>query len=269
MKCKNCGAKIKTNEVQCPYCSYMNEEAANRRYMGRLHELHTGMDELKWQPKKTLKQEIGKTMLITAAAMAAAIGFGFLWDAVTSGATTVDIRVSDEKAKEKIAWAEEYEPILDAMYEAGDFEGLMDMYETRYDQDYANFYDWDHEELLRMMDRYQNMEEFVEDVEGDSSWYSSYMVVNALDNGMQILYEYGTPEEWSGTASISEKEAAFREEMRQEVFRIFEEYLQIKPDEIDPLYELLQEDGYLSYTACREYAEELYEELFADRKEAD
>lgn len=253
MKCKNCGARINADAVCCPYCSYMNERAANRRYMGRLRELQSGMEKLYEQPEKTFKHEIFVTLLGTSAAIILAVMAGFLWDGFVRGTSALETHRLNQRVQEKIDWKEAYFPVLDELYEQQSYTELMEIYDNRYDMSSTQYiYEWKHYALLEALQEYRHVCELKKVIE-ESGRADSYQVENALEGGLQLLYGY---------RAVRQEDSQQIEELAQEAQHIMEEYLKLSEQDTRQIYEKVSADGYLSYAACREYAQELSEQLF-------
>ncbi|MBO5278469.1 MAG: hypothetical protein J6B06_03125 [Lachnospiraceae bacterium] len=267
MKCKNCGARIRISDLRCPYCSYMNEQAADRNYMGRLQELHTGMEMLSEQPKKTLKREAVTMILITMVGIVIAIAYGCLWDYFTRGSSALETEQMDKKAQKQIAWKDEYFPLLDSLYEEENYQGIWELYRDRYDLSEEYFYKWEHIELIYAMEQYAYVKELEQHI-SEGKTIDVYDVAHALESGLKLLYEYGEDIHNSGL-KMAKKDAETVVAMGEDAERIFESCLGIRREETKDLYLSFCDNNYFSYTSCREYAEKLHEELFAGRKEAE
>lgn len=263
MKCRNCGARIKADELRCPYCSHQNEKAAKRRYMGKLHEIYSGMASLSEQPKKTLKYEIAVTMTITVAAVVVAITYGFLWDAYSRGNSAVDIRRMNHEVEEKIAWKEENFPILDALYEERKFEELLEILSGRYDLTFECFYEWEHYALMDAFLDYQDVQTFEELVKKDEHGPDEYRIRRALIGALNVMYGYDEyTREYNGMDMLDE-DRVILETLAEDTKRVLHTYLKLLPEDVDAMYAVVGEDGYISYDDCEVYSEKLYEELFA------
>lgn len=262
MKCKHCGARIKFNELRCPYCSHMNEQAENRRYMGKLHELHKDMEKLSCQSQKTLKHEIRQMLLITLAGIGIAVAFGFVWDYVTSGSSAMEIKKMDKYAEKKLIWMDEYFPVLDSLYEEENDNGLMKLYVARYELPEEYFYEWEHAELLEAMEQYAKVKE-LEKRSAEGKSVDSFDVTYAIEGGLRLLYEY---DEKASERKLAKRDEEKIKRMSEETKMIFNNCLGISPEETEPLYLSFCEDDYFSYSRCREYAEKLYEDLSAGQE---
>ncbi len=267
MKCRNCGARIKADELRCPYCSYQNERAAKRRYMGKLHEIRSGMEKLAEQPKKTLKYEIAVTMILAVAAVAAAITYGFLWDAFSRGNSDVEIRKQNYEAQQKIEWKEENYPILDELYAKQDFERLVEILNDRYDLEYTCFYEWEHYALMDALYDYQDIEAFEELMKKEDYGLDEYRIRRALIGAMNLIYGYDESTRTYNGLDMVDEDRAILETLAEDAKRVLNEYLKLLPEDIDAMYAVVGKEGFVSYSECEVYSEALYEELFAGKEE--
>jgi len=65
MVCPNCGAQIEKDITKCPYCGYINKEAAEKKFREDLGEIQRNIEETKKEPKKALVKGItGGTKVI-------------------------------------------------------------------------------------------------------------------------------------------------------------------------------------------------------------
>ena len=63
--CPNCGAQIEKDTTKCPYCGYINKEAAEKKFREDLGEIQRNIEETKKEPKKALVKGItGGTKVI-------------------------------------------------------------------------------------------------------------------------------------------------------------------------------------------------------------
>lgn len=77
-ECVNCGAAISAEDSECPYCHYMQYDAAEARYMDTLESMNDSMGSLDRNTRKIARKDIVKSVLITLAAAAVFAGIGSL-----------------------------------------------------------------------------------------------------------------------------------------------------------------------------------------------
>ena len=77
-ECVNCGATISAEDTECPYCHYMQYDAAEARYMDTLESMNDSMGSLDRNTRKIARKDIVRSVLITLAAAAVFAGIGIL-----------------------------------------------------------------------------------------------------------------------------------------------------------------------------------------------
>ncbi|MBQ9991119.1 MAG: hypothetical protein IJP31_09310 [Lachnospiraceae bacterium] len=64
--CPNCGGSFEEEHSSCPYCGYIYEPGAYRKYMENLHDIREDLEELGEETGDIYKKEAGKTVKKTA-----------------------------------------------------------------------------------------------------------------------------------------------------------------------------------------------------------
>lgn len=165
--CSSCGAEISEDAAKCPYCGSAYYKGSEREYMGKLENVREELENLgdaaseeliataKRQSKKWIKLLVilvviigGMVILIT------------LLDKAVFGSST------DYRAQ--YAWQTENFPKLDALYDAGQYEEMVQLYNTLSRQKNANLFEWQHhnfytdytgmQELLDILEEAQTKE---------------------------------------------------------------------------------------------------------------
>ena len=84
-ECPNCGAVFDAKETRCPYCSYINPEGAEAKYLKDLEDSRRNLDAVDDKVRSGYRKEIRKgagtalkTVLIIALILAVVIG-GFIY----------------------------------------------------------------------------------------------------------------------------------------------------------------------------------------------
>lgn len=125
--CENCHAPIPEESAKCPYCGAFNASGGERQYMEQLYDLKEDVEEISEVPKQAYRREMGKigrilfrTFLVFAGLAAFCGAVAYLFH------KSMDYEVSPEEMKAQAAWEREVFPKLDALYEVGDYEGVLD-----------------------------------------------------------------------------------------------------------------------------------------------
>ncbi len=124
-ECPNCGAVFDAKETRCPYCSYINPEGAEAKYLKDLEDSRRNLDAVDDQVRSGYRKEIRKgagtalkTVLIIALILAVVIG-GFIY---------AEHRLYDDDREDyaaELAWEHQRFPQYDGMLAAGEYEALM------------------------------------------------------------------------------------------------------------------------------------------------
>lgn len=124
MQCPNCGAEFDAGLAKCPYCGCLNPEGAEKEYLEKLEGTRRQLDSVDERAAETVKAEVRagsrrvlKRILITAVIVLALLGLHLL----SERNDNETYRLTEEE----IAWQREAFPQLDALIEAGDYEGAV------------------------------------------------------------------------------------------------------------------------------------------------
>lgn len=142
MICPNCGGEHAEWVQKCPYCGSVNELGDERVYMEHMESIRARLDKVDEEGEeyyqrnvntsvKTLGKRIGKIVLAVLLLVAVFVAFKKFQES----------RYSDRSMKE-LLWQKEEFPKLDALYEAGDYDGIIAAYYEE-NSDFG-YYDWSH-----------------------------------------------------------------------------------------------------------------------------
>lgn len=141
--CSSCGAEIDDNLPKCPYCDTMIPKGAEAEYMEKLYDIQEDMEELKEVPFETLKEEarhqgkrMGKIVVITLV-IAAIFAVIFFWQ---------EKRYERDNTEDYI-WGQKNFPIMSELYENGDYEQLMELYEKALMEE-RPVWNWEYDEAF-------------------------------------------------------------------------------------------------------------------------
>ncbi len=138
--CPSCGAKLPALSARCPYCHTVFEEGAEKEYMEKLSDIHEDLGGLKYAALQELAAETGesgrflkKVFKITGVLVVLVLLAVFVLK-----------QKAEEKAEAEYLWARENYPVMEALYEQGDYRGLCDFYEQALmdDHDVWDFSHW-------------------------------------------------------------------------------------------------------------------------------
>lgn len=253
MICNNCGAHFDDNLPNCPYCSALHYPGARKEYMEKLEDikenlddLHETIPEMYTSELKSQTQKVKKIILIIAgifAAFALLLGIKiFFFDIASSG-----------NQKELLLFTKEAYPIAEEFYAAGDYEGLLNFYQTSIaENEYADFYDWEHYPFLMC---YENLTFFREASKKLGTDTSSTLDLQEIfycylsNRYYQKGYPMGTDDQ--------ELVAAFEDEMED-----FINQLQLTEKEQKNFNDLLNSSEYPSWEDIETFSKQVYKRLY-------
>lgn len=139
--CPKCGAAYSLSEPRCPYCGYIHETGAERKFFRRLEKTRQDLDMVDEEARAEYHREMRKNsgaavkrILIAAAILAAIAGLFAL---------TERYRFRDDRDySREIVWQHEHFPELDRLYEEENYTEL-DALLNRYGAEGHDVWDWD------------------------------------------------------------------------------------------------------------------------------
>lgn len=251
--CRNCGADVDDALPECPYCHGFLYKGAEAEYMEKLEGIKEDLGNLAQVPKREYKKEaavhLGKlkrwtvvfVLVIGAAALALSL-YG---------------RMKNQKEREQVwaqnLWQQENFPKLDAMFEAGDYDGILEFKNRLYESesDYHTW-NWQHEPFMEVYQNYVACKEakvFLQSETGLDKQELAGLLYEAADILEQKEEAY-TQEEWRNIQ-------IYQAEVRQ----ILVEGLSLSEEEILAVRQAVTEKGYVEYEACRTYADKIMEQM--------
>ena len=142
--CPKCGAAYPETEPKCPYCGYIHETGAERKFFGKLEETRRTLDRVDDEAREEYYREIRKSsgaaakrILIAAVILAAAVGLFALSEHYMFR--------EDRDYSREMVWQHEHFPELDRLYEEKDYAEL-DALLDKYGAEGHDIWDWDHYE---------------------------------------------------------------------------------------------------------------------------
>lgn len=148
--CKSCGAAFRADLPNCPYCGTANPKAAEDAYMIKMQGINRRLGKVPQETTKAVGEEIRESthlLKIVAIIVGIIVAAGFAVFGV------VHVReVRQEKADYE--WSLEAYPKMDAAYESGDYDLMLDLYSEALNEGHS-VYSWKHDEFAnRLMNLY-------------------------------------------------------------------------------------------------------------------
>lgn len=155
MICKNCGAHFDDHLPECPYCGQFSYSGAEKEYMDRLKNLKEDLEDLNETVPEIYTGEFQKQVkhtrkmiLIISVLVLGLILLAF------AGRLLLDSLYRND-AKAELLFTKEAFPIADEYYTSGDYEGLLNFYQTSISENRnASFYSWKHYSFLMCYENY-------------------------------------------------------------------------------------------------------------------
>lgn len=253
MICKNCGAHFDDNLPKCPYCGEFHYAGAQKEYMEKLEgmkedldDLHETVPEMYAGELKKQAKHVKKIVLIILGILAALVLFF-----VASTFLLDHLGARDEK--EVLLFTKEAFPIADEYYEAGDYDGLLEFYQTSImENDNANFYNWDHYSFLIC---YENF----------SFFKSAAAKLNTKEfeepDMHELFYSYISNRYYQKGYPMDEKDqklaASFEDEMETVI-----DSLGLTAEELKEFNNLLNSSDYPSWNDIEDFSKNVYQRLY-------
>lgn len=271
MICPNCGGDFADWAPKCPYCGNMNYQGAEKQYMERLETLRQDMGELPEQSKAHYRKGIGdslkkllRPLAVLVLAVAALVALGMAWERHQE-------KKSEERSIRLHAWERENFPRLDQWYEAGEYDKILDFDSRLWEEDSEfSLYTWEH---------YTFVGEYYEPYRACLILHgaleageipSEDMVLDALPAGLflvlhvsegKLKQELADKERW-GDVGLTVEEASLVREYRGQAETVLYEDMGFTAEEARELYgECVDEDGYMRYAPCFDYADTVMERM--------
>ena len=150
--CPKCGGEYDTSLAKCPYCGYIHEKGAERKFLNDLEQKRQELDKVDDQARKDYLNEWkrdGKSVLRRILIVAAVLIV--LVIAVLIIHKLGDAGEDRDYAREMV-WQHEHFPEFDRLYEEGKWQELQDLL-FQYGAEGHDVWEWAHYEEIRDMDR--------------------------------------------------------------------------------------------------------------------
>jgi len=252
--CSSCGAEYADWAQKCPYCGAVNEKADEKLYLAHMEELRQRLDQVDEEAgrqyhtgiRQAFKKAVIRLAVVTAAVAAAAAGVFFFLKEKNIRTQKEELEWAEQK-KEAAAWVQEQSSLLEQLYEAGDYDAILQL---GWDSEYGLF-PWEHYHFVfhcyypwRDVDQYKDVR--TQDLDSFDKSYLFYRAVNLYWFTEKANLE-GYLEEGTMTADEVEKALEYREAARA----FFSGRLGLNEEETQQLIkECCEETGYPKAKIC-------------------
>lgn len=148
MTCPNCGAALDESVAKCPYCGSTNFPGAEKEYMKELHELHNDLEKLEEVPMDCFEDSIKKESVRAGKR----IGISLLVVALLALGILLFLQFNDSQLQKKnaaqTAWERTAFPKMDAWYEEGNYDAVLDYIVTDEEAQKYSIYNWKHSDFI-------------------------------------------------------------------------------------------------------------------------
>lgn len=252
MICDNCGGTFAEDAVKCPYCGALHFAGASAAYDQKIEDITDDMadlaDDAAVAYKQTMRGHLKRVLIAVCLAVVVAIGVVvFAFSSRTTNSNSVD------EYKAQLAWAQTTYPMLDAWYEADDFEAII-AYEEELANDKTtnyNIYDWEHYDFCYDYYTYTDCLQTIARYENDETVWEGDLIsaMQFVMNGYEpITYQVYTDEELE-----------ILTEYRAEVSLFLQDILNVTAQDLEDFYlETAEVEGGVYYNNCKEFVQEHY-----------
>ena len=266
MICPNCGGEFADWALKCPYCGGVNDKGAEAEYMKHMEELRKRLDNLDEESEasysKSMSRTVKRLLIVIGILLAAAVVIILAFFIVRKN----ELQKSEDFYLAEKAWQKEEYKKLDAMYDEGDYAGIIDEYYAMLDEPYS-ISSWTHYcYITEFYYNYSNLLTAKAQFDDDNGDY--YTLGMGIYSAL-YLYKYTTDDYLSqlednykanGTYGLSADEVEIIRGYQTDSKDFLESTLGLSADELDNLYTECAPDGYLSIESCLVKANELAED---------
>lgn len=227
--CGNCHAPMEEDNAKCPYCGALYVPGGEKHYMEQLYDIKKDVEELTAVPGEAYRREIGKTgQVIRRTFLAATVLLVFVGLLFFVNRKHINSEPTAEDMHAQMMWKKEVFPQLDALYAAGDYDGVMTCVFENQEESYYSIDNWKHADFINVYTWYQSCMEKLERAasEGYDEERVEACILDVLFLIQERTYDSYTEDE---EALI----AAYQREVREQTCAEFD----ISEEEIDRLYE--------------------------------
>ncbi len=240
IQCASCGAQFDEMLPECPYCGNASIKGAQAEYMEKLEAVRSDMAALGQAPMEETKKELKKQGRFTISVLiiiAAVVGLLF--------AVSFMYYNEDRDRRKDYEWQLKNYPVLNELYEQGEYEELLVLYEKACEED-APIYDWEHWEFCSVLHGFLHVESILElEKSGAELTHWDYE---------DLLY-FGFRAKWmEQNSSMPEEELQKLEPYVQMVLTDWENRWDFTEEELAAFEKELQENyGSISFKSCEKY----------------
>lgn len=123
-KCEYCGADVKSTDEKCPYCGGYSYQGSEKRYLEKLDDIRDDVEDLGTVAGSNVREELRDRARFVRKTLVALVAIALVVLAIVLVTDVVD-KARDARDR---AWLDENAPTLNALYDAADYDALLDAY---------------------------------------------------------------------------------------------------------------------------------------------
>ena len=262
--CSNCGAQIQHLDAKCPFCGHINLSGAEHEFMENMYRTEDNLEDLTNQQVDDIKKEVKKNTKFIAIIAGIVIAVVLVISGIFFLNNLYWEKISLEgDPKEVMLWQKENFPKLDAMYEAGEYDAILDFIYSLYNDEHESIkysvFEWEHYNFIDAYDKYRVLLEYEGELDKNGSvddFEAKYM----LYYGMWLYYRQYDQD----FLNYSEEEfERIDTEYRDEAARILFDRMQFTNEELDEAYETCMDQTgyYIDPSKCDKIAKKIYKRI--------
>lgn len=255
VRCTNCGGEFEERLPSCPYCGQIYEPGAEQEYLRNIHKMQKEMSALPEESEKIYQKEVkgfAKKTGIIFGVLAAVMGIILSGFFLFSKAGDWYFTRRSMSPREELLWGNENFPKLDAWYEAGDYEAILEFRNQLYDTKEPHaYYSWKHSFFIDTYERYQECMRLKEKIQRGEP-LSDYEAEDAVADSMALLF-------FPLESLYSDKEWQQFLLWQEDISDFLYGELKFSEEEAEALREKADDNGYINYDVCYEYGRKIKE----------
>lgn len=190
IECTSCGAVFNIHMPSCPFCGSVNELGSEEQYLHYLETIRKNLDEAGNIPEQAYMKEAKSGLKKAAIVMAILLAIVVL---LFLGGVVITVVLNNYFANQDLKqaqWEQENYPLLDEMYEAGDYDGLVEFWHGLIDKnghmDYS-IWSWEHYEFLVAHSHYIAIKDYWAEIKDGQGEKFDYRYKYGFSNAMTLL----------------------------------------------------------------------------------
>ncbi len=249
--CSNCGAKMYVHADRCPYCGFINISGAEKKYMDSLEGIREKLDNVDEEAaneyNRGLNKSIKQVLVVIGILLIITVTI-FVVRGIYKYETERKATVGAMEQMDELLWQKEKFAEFDALYEAKDYEAMVDAVCNQY---YGNheLYNWKHWDFAVVLYDYYNLTKN-ELADLDAGKTDNYLYTNMIYESFKFYYEL------YGYRTFTPEETIVINDARSEVIDVLHNRLNFtdaQMEELDAKYKFTN-NGYIRYDDCKKIA---------------